>query len=179
MDVGRKATRLHVRVQCTKKLQKEIGVKPADLYDGVGDSLLGSWHANLIYVFRRKCVLFANDKTYFNFLAIDVTRAEIRDMQGLFTRELTRALQAYDMAQAQIDRILGDYTEIGISNTNSRSVLGVMNDLAYNYKWVMEEAGSLVNVHYYDVLRSMNRMPCGAIDYASPIEELARVLSMT
>ena len=48
------------------------------------NSFLGSWHANLISIDRRKCVLFANDKTLFNFLIPDVTRAQLREMDKLF-----------------------------------------------------------------------------------------------
>ena len=56
-------------IRCTKKLQKAMGLKEADLVRHEPEfSFLGSWHANLIHIDRRKCVLFTNDKTLFNFL---------------------------------------------------------------------------------------------------------------
>ena len=49
-----------------------MGLKPADLStDSETDALLGSWHANLIHINRKKCVLFVNDKTLFNFILLD------------------------------------------------------------------------------------------------------------
>ena len=55
-------------IRCTKKLQKEMGLKSSDLCtEEPRFSYLGSWHANLIHIDRRKCVLFVNDKTLFNF----------------------------------------------------------------------------------------------------------------
>jgi hypothetical protein len=165
-------------IQCTKKLQKEIGTKPSDLFEAVGDSLLGPWHANLIHIFRRKCILFANDKTYFSFLAVDVSRAEMRDMQRLFTSWLTTALDAHDVDKAVIDKILNDYSEIKVGKTSSRSVLGVMNDQAYTYKLLMERTGSLPSVQFADILRNMNRVPCGAIGYRFPCEELAEAIRL-
>ena len=51
-------------IRCTKKLQKEIGLKQSDLCtEEPRFSYLGSWHANLIHIDRRKCLLFANDRT--------------------------------------------------------------------------------------------------------------------
>ena len=55
-------------IRCTKKLQKEMGLKQSDLCaEEPCFSYLGSWHVNLIHFDRRKCVLFVNDKTLFNF----------------------------------------------------------------------------------------------------------------
>ena len=61
-------------MRCTKKLQKEMGLKQSDLCEEEPRfSYLGPWHANLIYIDRRKCVLFVNDNTLFNFIAPDLS----------------------------------------------------------------------------------------------------------
>jgi hypothetical protein len=66
----------------TKKLQKEIGLKQSDLCtEEPSFSYLGPWYANLLHIDRRKCVLFVNDnKTLFNFIVPDVSRAAIREL---------------------------------------------------------------------------------------------------
>ena len=70
-------------IRCTGKLQKEMGLKKTDLLEAEPHfSYLGSWHANLIHIDRRKCVLFVNDKTLFNFIAPDVYRTEIRNLNN-------------------------------------------------------------------------------------------------
>ena len=46
-------------IRYTKKLQKEMGLKQPDLCEEEPRfSYLGPWHANLIHIDRRKCVLF-------------------------------------------------------------------------------------------------------------------------
>ena len=78
-------------IQCTKKLQKEMGLKQSDLYVEEPRFLcLGPWHANLIHIDQRKCVLFVNNKTLFNFIAPDVSRAQIRELEKLFKRNPCR-----------------------------------------------------------------------------------------
>ena len=52
-------------------------------------SYLGPWHANLIHIDRRKCVLFVNDKTLFNFMVPDLSKAQIRDLDKLFKSYLS------------------------------------------------------------------------------------------
>ena len=81
-------------IRCTAKLLKEMGLKKSDL---IGDaprfSFLGQWHANLIHINRKKCVLFANDKTLINFIVPDVSRAEIRELDVMF-KEVFRCVNA-------------------------------------------------------------------------------------
>ncbi len=72
-------------IRCTKKLQKEMGLKKIELSQTEPKfSYLGSWHANLIHIDRKKCVLFVNDKTLFNFIVPDVSRSQIKGLSGLF-----------------------------------------------------------------------------------------------
>jgi hypothetical protein len=61
-----------------------MGLKKSDLSEETPKfSYLGSWYANLIYIGGRKCVVFTNGKTLFNFIATDVSRAEIRELDSL------------------------------------------------------------------------------------------------
>jgi hypothetical protein len=46
-------------IRCTKKLQKEMGLRKEDLVTTAPEiSCLGGWHANLLHIDSRKCVLF-------------------------------------------------------------------------------------------------------------------------
>ena len=131
-------------IRCTKKLQKEMGLKQSDLCaEEPRFSYLGPWHANLIHIDRRKCVLFINDKTLFNFIVPDVARAQIRELDKLFMSYLSCVLADAGVAEADRARILSEYDEVGYANTNSKSVLGSMNDLAFHYKYSIQEAGGV------------------------------------
>jgi hypothetical protein len=47
-------------------------------------SYLGQRHANLLYINRRKCVLFVNDKTLLNFVILDIDHSQIRELPEHF-----------------------------------------------------------------------------------------------
>ena len=135
-------------------------------------SYLGPWHANLIHIDRRKCVLFVNDKTLFNFIAPDVSRVQIRELDKLFKGYLSCALADESFTEADRARILLEYDEVGYANTNSKSVLGSMNDLAFHYKYSILEAGGVHSYAVPEIIRRLNRMPMGSLKYMFPIEAL-------
>jgi hypothetical protein len=160
-------------IRCTKKLQKEMGLKPSDLCaEEPRFSYLGPWHANLIHIDRRKCLLFANDRTLLNFIVTDVSRASIRELDKLFTSYLSCILADEGLGEADRARILAEYDEIGFANTSSKSVLGSMNDLAFHYKHSIQEAGGVHSPAVPEIIRRLNRMPMGALKYVFPIEAL-------
>ena len=160
-------------IRCTGKLQKEMGLKKSYLLDTEPPfSYLGSWHANLIYIDRRKCVLFVNDKTLFNFIAPDVPRTAIRDLNSLFKDYLRCVLADEGIMGPAREKIMSEYDEIEYAKTNSKSVLGSMNDLAFHYKFLIQEEGSIHSAMIPSIIRKLNRMPMGAIEYTYPVEAL-------
>ena len=160
-------------IRCTKKLQREMGIKPPELAaDEPGGSPLGSWHANLVFIERRKCVLFVNDRTLFNFIAPDVRRAEIRDLAQLFLSGLACALHSERLPKPVVDQILAESAQVTVGGQTSRSVLGSVNDLAFHYKVHVVEAGGVHSAEVPNIIRRLNRMPMGALKYGFPIEEL-------
>jgi hypothetical protein len=164
-------------IHCTKKLQKEMGVKPQDLLEeNDSDTILGSWHANLIYINRRKCVLFVNNKSLLNFIVPDVQRRQIQKLGTLFKENLECILAEESISKTIIDRILIEYNEIGYAKTNNKSVLGSMNDLALHYKYHIMESGGVHSYHIPSIISKLNRMPLGALKYAYPIEILKEII---
>ena len=139
------------------------------------DSGLGPWTANIIFVNRRKCILFVNDKTLFNFLVPDVLQKHIRELDRMFRGWLSCELAEEGYLKAQREVILNEYREIGYSNTRSKSVLGTMNDLAFMYKYSIQSIAGLHSPRYPEIIKEMNRMPMGALGYRLPIEALFEI----
>lgn len=73
------------------------------------------------------------------------------------------------------DKILQEYAETGFANTNSKSVLGSMNDLAKHYQYYIEEAGGVHSYRIPQIIHQLNRMPMGAIGYRFSVEALRKL----
>ena len=148
-----------------------MGLKKADLCEVLPEfSYLGSWHANLIYVGGRKCILFVNDKTLFNFIAAGVSRTQIRNLGDMFKNLLQCVLADECFEISVIEKIMSEYEELRYAKTVNRSVLGSMNDLAFNYKYYIHDAGGVHSHAVPSIIGKLNRMPLSAIEYVYPIK---------
>lgn len=167
-------------IRCTKKLQKEMGLTESKLSrQKPAHSFLGSWHANLIHINGRKCVLFTNDKTLFNFIAPELSRKLIRDLKIVFQRFLEVVVSEFGFGSGIQRKILEEYKDIEYSHSNNKKVLGSMNDLVQNYKYRILSQGGLHSCDFRSIIKEMNQMPMGALKYEYPIEILRALCGVT
>ena len=153
-------------IRCTKKLQKEIGLKPKDIVEQESaPGLLGSWHAKLLVIGRRKCVLFTNDKTLFNFIIPGVKKAQLTQLDTLFKDHLQCILTDEGFDEVICNNIMQEYETIGFANTNNKSVIGAMNDLAFNYTVSIQQDGGVNSCMLPKIIHRLNRMPMKALGY--------------
>lgn len=153
-----------------------MGVGSEELHsENSSASGLAGWHANLLDINRKKCILFTNDRTLLHFLVPQLSRAEIRRLDEQFRSGLKRLLNAENVVGKRQSNILDEYREIGYAKSNNRSVLGSMNDLADNYTYHIQDKGGLEHCDLMNIIRGLNRMPMGAIDYNSPIEAFSKM----
>jgi len=163
-------------IRCTKKLHKEMGLKKSDISENEpSGSYLGSWHANMIHIDGKKCLLFVNDKTLFNFIVPDITRMQLRGLSEIFKSTLACVLSAEGVPERAKAKIMSECESIQYGNTNNKSVLGSMNDLAFHYKHHIQSEGGVHSHAVPSIIKKLNRMPMGALEYVFPIKALKAV----
>jgi hypothetical protein len=69
-----------------------------------------------------------------------------------------------------MNRVMQKYQEIGFAKTFSKSVLGSMNDLAYQYEFLIMRDGGINNIRIFELNQKINRTPLGVLKYKYPIE---------
>ena len=161
-------------VRCTTKLLKELGTKPT--IAPAQPSSLSDWHANLLRIERKKYVLFTNDQTLYSFLIHLARRPVLADFIELFRLGLLKSLLAEGLDDTRVAQTVGGQGPTIITRTSSRSVLGSMNDVAFQTKYMVHYEGGLANVDFVEIGREINRVPMKAINYNGAIEELKRRL---
>jgi hypothetical protein len=167
-------------LHCTKKLLNEIGAsqrgaKPPEHPAG----FLGPWHANLIRIERRKCLLLTNDRTLYSFLIPCVKKKDLVNFRELFVLHLKMNLVKEGFGPEDITKALEEYDEIAIVPTTSRSVLGSMNDLADQADFLVSRAGGLEQGDMLTVNMMLNRIPMGAIRYRYAIDKVYELFGRT
>ena len=162
-------------IRCTQKLLKELRVKSSAVEPKFG--YIGDWHANLLRVERRKCVLFTNSDTLYSIFVFALKRADFDHLDEIFRQSLFRRLRIEGFSQIQIEKALEEYQTIHFAKTNNRSVFGSMNDLALQIEVQIQSSGGINNLSLDIVNDSLNRIPMGALNYRYSIEALKSKLN--
>jgi len=160
-------------IHCTRKLLKELDVSPIepDSYPSNTEGL-GNWYANLLRIDRRKCLIFTNEKTLYSFLIPKVLKNNLKNIEEEFLINLNYNLQNEGFSLEVINKIMQEYQEIGFAKTVSKSVLGSMNDLAYQYKFEIMRSEGIDNIRIPQLNQRINRTPMRALNYKFSIEAL-------
>jgi hypothetical protein len=159
-------------IRCTQKLLAEIPKRLIDpSLDGAG------WHANLLRIERRKCVLFTHDKTLYSVFVPGLKKPEFEQLPEVFGQCLFKTLLWEEFPQVQIELMLEAARMIRFTRSNSRSVLGSMNDLQFQAQVHIHHDGGLAGVDLVDLHRRLNRVPMSAVGYGYAVERLRELLA--
>ena len=158
-------------IHCTQKLLAEI---PDRLIDSAASG--ESWHANLLRIDRRKCVLFTHDKTLYSVFVPGLKKTELDQLDEVLGQRLFKALMWDEFPQMQIEQMLEACRVIRFTRSNNRSVLGSMNDIRSHVGLRVEQSGGLEHVDLVELHHQLNRILFSAIGYRYPVERLREYL---
>jgi hypothetical protein len=165
-------------IQCTKKLLDELRISNEET--GIildTPSLLGNWHANLIRIERRKCVLFTNNATLFSFLVPKLIKVDFQNLKSVFMKQLISNL-IYEGLEKYVDSVLWECQfNLYFKKTSDRRVLGSMNDMVNLIQMYLGQDGGLERMNILELNKGINRTPFKANKFHSPIESLRQALT--
>jgi len=159
-------------IHCTQKLLAEI---PDRLIDPSASG--ESWHANVLRLDRRKCVLFTHDATLYSVFVPGLKKPEFERLDDVFGQRLFKALLWDEFPQTQIERMLEACRVIRFTRSSNRSVLGSMNEMRFQIGWRVEADGGLDNIDLAQFHHRLNRIPFRAIGHDYPVERFRAYLS--
>lgn len=158
-------------IHCTQKLLAEIPDRRID------PSTTGeSWHANLLRIDRRKCVLFTHDATLYSVFVPGLKKPDFEQLDEVFSQRLFKVLLWDEFPQTQIEWILEACRVIRFTRSSNRSVLGSMNDIRFHVGLHVEHDGGLASVDLAQLHHELNRIPFAAVGYQYPVEQLREYL---
>jgi len=158
-------------LRCTGKVLKEMGMPKSALENMCGNNHpLQEWYVNLFHFNRKKCLLFTNAATLFSFVAHGVSRNEIRDIEVLFRKRLSKALYDEDFKSGQMKLINDKLGTFILAKTESGSVLASMNDRIRHYEYLKSRSMIEGDIDDAGIQCQLNKTPMGALKYKYPIE---------
>lgn len=133
-----------IRLHSTKKLLAKLPVdeggylpgsreraRQSGLKGGVPEpSLLGDWHANLLIIQRRNCVLFVHDQTRFPVFVPALKKPELANLDRWFQDALMNTLLKCSATDNQLQAVADHLQPLKIDTDCDRSVQGTLNQMA-------------------------------------------------
>ena len=140
---------------------------PAQTKPGTEDILaapqskLGSWHANLLTIQRRNCLLFVHDQTRFPVFIPALTKPDLVNIDWFFEDVLMNTLLKCGATQEQLDTAAALLQPLAFVGGTDRSVLGTLNQLGQDIEHIIYfDALNVADMAGYAVSAWLADRPC-------------------
>jgi hypothetical protein len=124
-----------VTLRYTKKLQNFMGAVPAVALEPT-NTVLGDWYGNLIGTSAGELILFVSDRSL---LSVAIPAWEPHSLRALLVLRVGKLLGMLNIDASKAEAELRKFEQIQIANTESRSVIGSMNEIASYYYYFAED----------------------------------------
>lgn len=178
-----------ITVHATKKLLAKLPVDEQGFLPSAGSahyletndakhpglSSLGSWHANLLTIQRRNCLLFVHDQTRFPVFIPALKKPDFANLNHLFGDGLMNTLLKCGATDIQLERAAQHLQPLQFDTVCNRSVQGTLNRVGLEIEHVLYYDNiNVAEITGYRLSAEMADRPCtvkGRKDYLLPVLE--------
>ena len=154
-------------LRCTTRLLTLIGGRAGTLVEAEPGS--DDWYANVFIIERRKCLLLVHADTLFSVLDTNVRVAQLDDLGFYVATLVLDALSSEGLAGTTLGP--ADPSGVRVAKTASRSVLGHMNEMAFEARHLIAQDGGLRHADLDGVKRRLRLgLHRRGGDYVVPLE---------
>ncbi|MAK44063.1 MAG: hypothetical protein CMN80_07915 [Spongiibacter sp.] len=160
-------------IHATKKLMAKLPVNEAGLLplrektiylaerDDAAPSPLGSWHANLLTLQRRNCVLLVHDQTRFPVFIPALKKADLANLDWWFSDALMNTLLKCGANDRQMALAAEMLHRLQVDSVCDRSVQGTMNRMASDIEHMLYyDSINLAEITGYRLSAWLAHRPC-------------------
>lgn len=162
-----------ITLRYTQNLQKYLGIVPIDLPEP-STAVLGDWYVNLVPTLSGDLIIFLSEKTL---LTVAIPVWESKNLVPIFRMRVANLLGMIGVLPKDIANEISHFDQVQYSKTTSRSALGSLNDFAWHYQVLGEEARSKSDLSLAKAELKFIQMPCKPLDYRYPSEVAKELLS--
>src|SRR2546429_7017450 len=160
-------------VRCTKKMLDLLGGRSITLSKLPPTE--DDWYLNLLWIDRQKCFLLTHAGTLFSVFRAGVRSADLRPIGNYLVAAVESELRAEDLPIDTFSKLQPD--SVQLAKTASRSTLGFMNEMAFELRYLIADAGGLGRCDIDVLNHRLRRTLRNRGEYIRPIELAARRLN--
>ncbi len=163
-----------ITLRCTLKLQRFLGIVPTNILE-LTTATLGDWYANLVPTISGDLIVFVNEKSL---LTVATPIWESNNLIPLFRLRVANQLGMIGINSKEIENEISHYDQVQFGKTVSRRILGSMNDIAWHYQTLAEDAEDKTDLSLSKAELNLSQMPCKPIDYRFPSDIAKELLDL-
>lgn len=170
-------------LHCTKKLYTKLPANttaPAPTSIGLQAKWL-NWHANLITIQRRQCVIAVHDATRYAVFIPCLTKPDFAKLQWHFEDVFINSLLKSGLPHELVETATQHMAALQFDTECNRSVQGTMNQIAQDIDYGLGYTNTAVSdISPYRYSAELSHRPCtikGLKDYQWPDKVMAELLS--
>ena len=149
-----------IKIHATKKLFAKLPVSNSGELIEPKNPLSG-WHANLITLQRRNCILMVHDSTRFPLFIPCLTKPDFSNINWYFEDALMNTLLKLGANQQQLDTAISLLGELSFDTTCDRSVQGTMNQMKGDIEYMLRyENANVTDLSAYRTAVWLSDRPC-------------------
>jgi hypothetical protein len=157
-------------VRCTKKMLDLLGGRSITL--SVLPPTEDDWYLNLLWIDRQKCILLTHAGTLFSVFRAGVRSADLRPIGTYLVAAIESEFRAESLPIDTFSEL--EPTTVRLAKTASRSTLGFMNEMAFDLRYFIDDAGGLGRSDIDVLNHGLRRTLRNRGEYVRPIELVAR-----
>ncbi len=154
-----------ITIHCTRKAQKRLTMSFVEDIPNT-ESRLGNWYCNEFTYNRSKYLLFTNENTLLSIIISVKSSKNIEGYIDLFCQRFFKIMFNWNVPQAAIEHELEQIKEVVFAKTQSRSVLGSMNDIVICASDYSDSSGTTPDSP--ETFSQLARLPMGVLKYINP-----------
>ena len=149
-----------VTLRCTRKLLKFLATTPvSEPIPPTGR--LGDWYANFVPTDAGDLIVFVDEKSL---VTVAIPAWEAENLVSQFRARVQNLLAMLGVSIESIRSEISHYQQVQFARTASRSVLGSMNDIAWNYQFMAQGGDENGSLSLSDAEYELSNMPSIARD---------------
>ena len=133
------------------------------------------WYLNLLWIDRQKCLLLTHTDTLFSVFRAGVRSTDLRPIGNYLVAAVESELHAENLRNDTFSKL--EPESVQLAKTASRRTLGFMNEMAFELRHFIADAGGLERCDIDVLNHGLRRTLRNRGEYVRPIELVVRRLT--
>jgi hypothetical protein len=159
----------------TKKLEKVIQ-KRIETNKQKVENVFGKWNASILYIARKKCLIFVNSKSFFTIIIPRFSTSELDNLHLLFLENFYAQLD-YEKINVDPELLIEEVGELKFYRTdNDRKMTGVLNYFISKVEYLKYDYEIFNSLVIREITEKLNLTPFKQLSWRNPNEKMNEII---